>query len=114
MQFERVIAGILRYMDREIYPNMSNWQEVLARIAVTRLIKSTDQFKIFLAENSFVKSFGIMDEQANVDVDGLISDLKEQIRQKGKLEISIPMFGKFTFSENDVAKLHQTIAETSI
>lgn len=111
MQFDRVITGILRYMDREIYPKMNNWQEILARIAVTRLVKSSDQFKIFLRDNAFVKTFAIMDDESNVDVDGLISDIREQIRAKGKLEISIPMFGIFSFTESDIAKLHQCIMD---
>lgn len=111
MDFDRVINGFIKYLDREIYIGMNDWQEMLARIAVSRLIGNKDHLKESLLANPFVRTFGIIDEKGIVDVDGLMRDLKEQIEYKGKIEIAIPMFGKFTFSSADVDKLHRTIME---
>jgi hypothetical protein len=43
-------------------------------------------------------------------VDGLAADLKKQIAAKGKITISLPMLGSFTFVEQDVDTLYQAIA----
>ena len=111
MDFDRVINGLIKYLDREIYIGMNDWQEMLARIAVSRLIGNKDHLRESLMANPFVRTFGIIDEGGNVDVDGLMRDLKEQIDRKGRFEISIPMFGKFSFTSGDVDKLHRTIME---
>ena len=112
MNFEKVIYGINKYLDREMYKNMADWQEVLARIAVGRMIGDTDALKETLMRNSFVKTFAIMDVDGNVDVDGLMRDLKEQISHKGKISITFPLIGTFTFTAEDVDELHRTIEES--
>ena len=33
MNFDRVLNGLMKYMDREIFSSMNDWQEMLARIA---------------------------------------------------------------------------------
>lgn len=111
MDFDRVIHGFLKYLDKELYNEMSDWQEVLARIAVGRMIGDTDALKESLMKNGFVKTFAIMDADGNVDVDGLVHDLKEQIERKGKISISIPLLGTFSFIAEDVDELHRIIRE---
>ena len=111
MRFEKVLNGILRYMDSEIYSNMNDWQEIAARIAVSRLVRNSDGIKKMLIDNAFVKTFAIMDDEGDVDVEGLMQDIKEQIESKGKLTISLPMFGTFSFVPADVDNLHRMIME---
>ena len=111
MEFEKVIRGILKYLDREIYGNMVDWQEMVARIAVSRIIGDEGKLKQSLLNNSFVRTFSIMDDNGRVDVDGLMRDIKRQIEAKGKLEFSIPMLGKFSFVTSDVDTLHRYIKE---
>ena len=109
MNFDRVLNGIMKYMDREIFANMSDWQEMLARIAVSRLLGNSEQLKNTIMNNPYLRTFAIVDEVGNVDVDGLYRDLKEQIRAKGKIELTLPMFGTFRFTEADVDRLYATI-----
>ena len=45
----------------------------------------------------------------NVDVDGLMEDLKTIIKDKGVVEIDIPLFGTFKFNENDINTLNSYI-----
>ena len=111
MHFDRVINGIIRYLNAEVYIGMNDWQEMIARMAVSRLLSRKDQLRESLIANPFVKTFGIIDDAGMVDVDGLLDDIRVQISEKGKLEFSIPMFGKFTFRENDVDRLRQLIME---
>ena len=111
MSFEKVINGILRYLNAEVYGKMSSWQEVLARVAVSRMVGNADLLKQSLMENSFFRTLAIVDSHGNIDVDGLMRDLKRQIEAKGKLEFSLPMLGKFSFVTSDVDTLHRYITE---
>jgi hypothetical protein len=109
MEFNKVINGMIRFIDKEIMPQMNDWQEFIARMAVGRFSKNSETLKDVLSNNAFLKTFAIIDEQGMVDVEGLVADLKELIRNKGKFEFSIPMMGNFKFVESDVDKLHQYI-----
>ena len=111
MRFEKVINGILKYMDAEIYGTMNAWQEMAARIAVSRLLRNSDNIKKALANNTFIKTFAIIDNDGNVDVEGLMQDIKAEIGRKEKFTISIPMFGSFSFNVDDVDKLAWSIFE---
>lgn len=109
MNFEKVLNGILKYMDKEIYSGMNDWQELAARIAVSRMLKNSDNIKSAICDNTFVRTFAIVDKNGYIDIDGLYSDIKEQVNRKGKIEITLPLFGTFKFSPSDVDKLYSTI-----
>ncbi|MBQ5825155.1 MAG: hypothetical protein IIW48_10175 [Clostridia bacterium] len=107
MNLERVLNGIARYLDREIYAGMNNWQEVIARIAVSRMLNNKSLENML--NNPYMRTFAIIDTEGNVDVDGLYRDLRTYISNKGKIEIELPIFGKFTFTESDVDSLYNCI-----
>lgn len=108
-RFDKVIEGISRYLDGEIYSNMNDLQEIVARIAVGRVIENQDHIKSTLMNNGIIRTFGVIDTDGLVDIDSLTKELKREIERKGKLTISIPMFGKMTFNSNDVDVLRQYI-----
>jgi hypothetical protein len=62
-------------------------------------------------ENAFFRTFAIVDSHGNIDVEGLMRDLRAQIAEKGKLVITLPMLGSFTFTADDVDELHRYIKE---
>jgi hypothetical protein len=107
MNLERVLNGIARYLDREIYAGMNNWQEAIARIAVSRMLNNKSLENMI--NNPYMRTFAIIDAEGNVDVDGLYRDLRTYISNKGKIEIELPIFGKFTFTESDVDSLYNCI-----
>ena len=111
MEFEKVLNGILKYINQEVMVGMNDWQEMLARIAISRMIGDSHKLKETLASNGYVRTFGIMDRDGNVDVDGLMHDIREQIERKGKVSFEIPLMGKFTFTPDDVDRLHEKILE---
>ena len=109
MTFERVINGINKYINAEIYSTMNDWQEVFARIAISRMLGNTEQLKHSLASNAFLRTFALMDEEGNVDVEALARDLKAQISAKGKMTVSLPLMPSLTFKPEDVDLLYQYI-----
>lgn len=110
-KFEKVVDGIAKYIDSEIYSGMNDVQELMARIVIGRLIENENAIKGNLVNNGIIRTFGFVDSEGMVDVDGLRSDLKKEIERKGKLSISLPMFGKFTFTPEDVDVLYRYITE---
>lgn len=111
MEFDRVIKGISKFLDNEIYSKMNSWQEMIARITVSRVMGNTDALKETLKDNSIVKMLSVMDENGNVEIDGLLRDIKAQIVEKGKLTFTIPLFGTISFLPEDVDTLHRYIME---
>ena len=109
MKFDKVVDGIVRYINTEIYSGMSEWQEMLARVAVARVIENTDSLRQQLTKNSFLKTFSFINEEGDVDIDRLATDVKKQIEQRERLEVTIPIFGRFVFTPDDVDKICATI-----
>lgn len=110
VNLDRVIYGINRFMNREIYSKMNAWQSVLARFAVARMVGDTDKLRALMA-TPFVKTLAISDQNGDIDVDSVMSDIKHLIAEQGKISVSIPLFGDFTFTPEDVDKLHRDIME---
>lgn len=111
MTFERVINGINKYINAEIYSTMNDWQEILARVAVSRMIGNTENLKQSLTSNGFLRTFAILDEAGNVDVEGLAKDIKNQILAKGKMTVTFPLMPSLTFKPEDVDTLMRYIRE---
>lgn len=108
-RFEKVIEGISKYIDKEIYAGMNDVQELVARIFVGRIIDNMEGVKKTLIDNGFIRTFGIIDGEGMVDVDALAKDIRREIERKGKLVVSIPMFGKLTFVPTDIDAILNTI-----
>jgi hypothetical protein len=108
-KLETVIDGIAKYIDREIYTGMNDIQELMARVVVGRMIDNTEAIKEALVSNGIIRTFGIIDSEGMVDVDSLARDVKREIERKGKLVITLPMFGKMTFMPEDVDAIYRCI-----
>lgn len=113
MEFDKVVNGILKYLNKNIYPGLNDWQTLLARTAVARVVRNVSQLKGKLLSNEYLRTFAVIDSDGNVDVDGLTDDLKMQIKNcpEQKVTIAIPLFGKFSFTEADIDELCKLIKE---
>jgi CO dehydrogenase/acetyl-CoA synthase alpha subunit len=107
MRFEKVLDGIARYLDRELYVGLNDWQEMIARIAVSRVIGNKEQLKTALSSNPYLQTFAVIDNTGEVDAETLLQDIKTYITAKGKMSVTVPMMGTFTFKPEDVDKLRQ-------
>lgn len=108
-EFNRVIDGISRYIDAEIYSMMNDLQEFVARVLIGRFISNEDAVKESLVNNGFIRTFGIIDADGMVDVITLAKDIKREIARKGKISFSIPMFGTMSFVPEDVDAIFRYI-----
>ena len=111
---ERVIDGIAKYIDSEIYSGMNDLQEIAARVVVGRVLQNKEHIKKSLVNNGIIKTFGVIDDEGMVELEGFAKDLKNEISKKGKITISIPLFGKLTFHPNDVNTIYKNITERDL
>lgn len=111
MEFDKVMRGIAKFLDNEVYCKMNDWQEMLARIAVSRVIGNTEALKTTLKNDSIVKVLSVMDDKGNVEIEGLLRDIKAHLTQKGKITLSISLFGNMSFVPDDVDTLRRYIME---
>lgn len=107
--WEKVMNGVAKYLDKNVYAGMNDWQEVLARAAVGVTLESSSRIKETLMGNGIVKTFCIMDEEGNVDIDRLVSVLKAEVQKKERVSVKVPVFGTFVFTAADVDELRQMI-----
>lgn len=111
MKLEKIMDGAVRFFNEEIVSGMSDWQEIAARIAIGRIYENQNGVIQMLSQNGVVRAFGIVDADGNIDIEKLGSDLRREIDKKGKMQISVPGFGKFSFTASDVDKLMSYMKE---
>ena len=109
MEFEKVVDGIAKYIDRKICPNLSELQALGYRFMCAKIYKNLGAYKTLLSQNPFIKTFAVIDEAGNVDVDDLMETLKTAVAQKGSVKITVPLYGTFTFTADDIDELHLII-----
>lgn len=110
-RFEKVVDGLVKWIDAELYPHMNDAQELVARLMVSRIAGNTEALKVSFINNGIVRTFGIIDSDGMIDIDALAADIKKEIERKGKIVLSVPMFGKMTFVPGDVDTLKAYITE---
>ena len=111
VSFETVLDGIAKFLDKNIYTGMNDWQELIARIFAGRIFDARESIKTAIVNSGFIRTFGIIDEDGNVDIESLAKDIKRELQRKEKITISVPMFGQMTFVPQDVDELYNLITE---
>lgn len=109
MNTEKIINGLVAYIKSDLYPAMNEWQKLIAADVVSRALKRTNEIKTILENNSFAVALGYIDTEGNVDVDGIMTSLKNHVAEKGKVEISLPFMPIYRLTAEDIEKLHRTI-----
>ena len=111
VSFNRVLDGTAKYIDEFILPGMNDWQELAARIAIGRVFNNKDALRAYVVNNGYIRSFALIDDEGNIDIDQLAADIKREIERKGKLEVDLKLFGKLRFSPTDVNTLKRMITQ---
>lgn len=111
VSFNRVLDGATAYIEQNIMPGMSDWQEIAARIALARVFDNRESLKDYLINNGYIRTFALIDEEGNVDIDRLAAEIKNEIERKGKLEVNLKIFGRLRFEPSDVDNLHRMITQ---
>lgn len=114
VKFEAVLDGMAEFMNKEIYPGMTDWQEIIARVTVGQIFENRATVKESFINNGLIRTFGIIDENGDVEIDRLASSLRTEIQRKEKLSFKVPLFGTLTFHPSDVDSLYEMITGTTL
>lgn len=106
----QIKQGVAAYFDSEVMPHLPSggFEKVLAGTAVSLIIQRSGKIIESYKDNKAVQMLGIMDAEANVDIDILAEELKKNIPTEG-MKVDVPIIGKMTFHKDDVDKLHEYI-----
>lgn len=108
MELNKVLNGLETYIDNTVYPGMNENQQTIYLLAVGAFKENAMDF---LAGNTLLRSMLSINKEGDVDLERLHRLLKVSVRKQGKLAITIPMFGKMTFTEADIDQIIFTIKE---
>lgn len=121
VEFNRVVDGLLKYANKNIFPNMIPEQRMAVRILLGMSLDKIEKIKPVLINNGFIKTFEIINSEGKVDVDFVCKHLKNEIEKEGKVTVKMPiikipllgdvnLFGNsMTFTETDVDELYNDI-----
>ena len=110
---EQVIKGLVTYIEQEILPAIKGFQQISLGIAVSFIQRKSTEVFADLKKNKLVQSLGLISDDGLIDVDTLLSSVIDSMNKYsgGRLEVDGgALFGKFSFSEPDLHKIHGYIA----
>jgi len=111
---EQVIDGAMAFVEGEMLPTLEGWKAWAASAAMVQLYQSAGKALPELLNNKTVAALGLVDESGMIDIDAAVNVMKETARKKGKLELDIPLLGKFRLDENDFDKLAEYIKKSEM
>ena len=110
VSFEKLANALIAFVESEIIPNMTTGQEILARVAMAWVLDSGTIALDLLSQNSWAKTFGVIDGKKNINADRALMYLGALAQQK-KLDFKVPVFGHFVFGPEDIDKLRGLLKE---
>ena len=109
--FETAISGLAAYIDKAIFPTFNKTQSFVGHFVIGRYVSNINILKSVIVENEFLKPLAIFNDDGHVEVDSIMTDLKNTMMQVGNLEINIPYVGPYSFGPADVDILFNCIKE---
>lgn len=112
VNFDKIKNGLAKYLDNEIIPNLSDKESerFLAGIVSGIFIKRLDNIANSYLKNPIIQAAGVINNKGELDIDLIYEVAKEQIKTKA-LSIDLPVFGKLTFTRDDIETLYKYIIE---
>ena len=113
MKVEKAIDGLIKYIDKNILPGMNDLQEV-GYLTFAEVVRSdTKAIEQLLSNNIFARMLFSTDSNGDVNLERLVSGLKKVISKKGSLTFTIPMYGNFKITNDDISEILKNMTENS-
>lgn len=110
VSIDKIEQGIAYYLDKELMPQLQSngLEKVIVGTVASLAIRRSSAIIAGYKDHKLVKMLGIMDDDGNVDVETLATELKKNISKEG-IEVDIPIIGTMKFHKGDVDKLYEYI-----
>ena len=106
----KIRDGVIEYAHARVLPKLSPGKQFAAGTVLGIAAARVDAIANELAANSAVRATGIITENGMVDIDTLYNAAMAQLRRQKTLPLDVPLIGRLTFDENDIAELYRTIS----
>lgn len=111
MELEKILRGIMSYIDTNILPGMNDVQQ-FGYLSMCEVLKEDiSPVKTLLEKNIFARVLLSADKEGNVNIDRVATAARKAIEKKGKISFKIPGFGSFTLNVTDVDDILRTVME---
>ena len=111
MKIEKVIDGLIKYIDKHVLPQMTALQEV-GYLTISEAIRNdVGAIEQLISNNVFTKMLFSADRSGEVSLERLVSGLRKVIAKKGSLTFNIPMYGNFTLNDSDITEILKNMTE---
>lgn len=109
----QIEAGAAKYIDQELAPNIPTnipHGQIKKMAAVAGAVYAVKNGLRRAISSPAVTAIGAVDENGDVDVDGIAQAFLEQVPKEG-FHVDVPILGPLTFFKEDVEKLVECIKE---
>ena len=113
MKIEKVIDGLIQYIDKHVLPQMTALQEV-GYLTISEAIRNdVGTIEQLISNNIFAKMLFSADRNGEVSLERLVSGLRKVIAKKGSVTFNIPMYGNFKITNDDISEILKNMTENS-
>lgn len=105
MRSDQVVNGIIKYADAEIMPKLQTSGKWIAGTVMALAYNKVDSVVDSLSHNAMIKTLGIVSEDGDMDIDAVMTALRQSADKYGKLSVEVPLLGRMTFSSSDIDAL---------
>jgi alpha-L-fucosidase len=114
MKIDKVIDGLIKYIDKHVLPQMTALQEVGYLTLSEAIRNDVGAIEQLIKSNIFAKMLFSADRNGEISLERLVSGLRKVIAKKGSLTLNIPMYGDFTLNDNDITEILKNMTEEHI
>lgn len=111
MKISKAVDATLTYLEKQMTPGMSDFQEVLFYTFAETVREETDTLVETMSKSPFVRALLAVDKDGNVDTDKLISRIKKGMDRRGGFSVDVPLYGPVRFLPEDIDNIANLLTE---
>ena len=105
----QIRQGLEQYLDTEILPHLPAMKRFGISVYIELLLQQIENQSGDFLEKPAIKILGLADENGNIDIEKLYGVAKNKFGSADRLEMDIPIAGRFVFNKSDVDNLFDMI-----
>jgi hypothetical protein len=113
MKIDKILSGLIRYIDNTMLPTFDDDQQTLYLIACEMATQYPDAVLKLINDNLGLRIFLSPDKDGNIDIDRTMKKLKSTAQRKGHLSMTVPRFGMISLNAEDFEEILKHIKEDS-
>lgn len=102
---DQVRRGIERYIDAEILPQLTGFKRYATAVYIELALNQAEETLIGFVHRPAIEMLGLMDGDDRIDIDRIRTVAGNRMASEGRVEVDIPVLGKFVFNTGDIEKL---------